>query len=464
LDDMISEHVLSGVDFSLNSHYQGVVYGLGAEVISRPALERIKSEELSSEQKGLGTLYLHHHGDRYRTYYRSASTAAPHFRVSIDFEPDIRVVSEILSGVSKIDNDHVVSFLGTRPDLTASQEIMVPAEVSLEKVLLFPDKVQALRLNNCVTFDATYPISVELSLTNRCNHHCLWCSDADLRERLGGELSPEVLYPLFDDLKAGGTRGVVIEGGGEPTLHPDFMPVVTRAGESGLALGLITNGYLTPYLDRMEFFEWIRVSLDASDRDQYRRLKRVDGFNRVIQNLMALAARKMPVTLGVGYVLTNRNDDPVKLEQLVLFLRKIGLNYIHIRPVVDHPKLRSSADLDFLKKYETTSFSVNLSAMADNRESGNLGLPCLAHSLSAVITADGGIYLCGRLNSNASWEPVGNILEQSFFEVWTGDRRRRQVSLVSEPEFCRRHCPQCRMTKYNRLLNDMERVQTRNFI
>jgi radical SAM protein with 4Fe4S-binding SPASM domain len=239
---------------------------------------------------------------------------------------------------------------------------------------------------------------------------------------------------------------------------------VKKIKELGLGLGLITNGYLTPYINNLNDFEWIRFSLDAAGREQYKSLKGVDGFDRVINNLLSIASAKHNASLGVGYVVTNRNDDLVQLEQLVLFLRKIGADYIQFRPVVDHPELFSEVKLDFLKKYETADFSVNIAAMTDNQVAGNSGLPCLAHSLSTVITADGGVYLCGRLNRFDTWHPLGNLRDQTFHEIWTGEKRRQQVRMVSQAEFCQAHCPQCRMTKYNRLLNDIERVKTRNFI
>lgn len=463
LDSLTDCHFKEQSDFSLNSHYHGVVYGLGAEIISRMALESAVKEPRGVKQKSAGAKYLHQNPEKYKTIYQTSSHTAPHLRVSIDFEPDLKVVSEILANIHSPDNAGIIDFLNKRPELVAAQELTVPAEVSLEKALLFPEKIKALRRNNCVTFDTTYPISVELSLTNKCNHKCIWCSDESLRSRLGGTLEFEKVKSLIEELKEGGSKGIVIEGGGEPTLHPDFFSIVNEIKNKGLAPGLITNGYIQPP-NPINDFEWIRVSLDASSRDQYYRTKGVDGFNQVINNLMTMSVEKSSTTLGVGYVLTNLNDNPVKLEQLVLFLKKIGINYIHFRPVVDHPELQSQADLNYLKKYETQDFSINIAAMIDNKDYGNSGLPCLAHSLSTVITADGGVFLCGRLNSFESWEPLGNLHNQSFNKIWTGDKRRQQVKKVSQASFCRSHCPQCRMTKYNRLLNDIERIKTRNFI
>ena len=464
LDDLLADHVVLGADLSLNSHYHGIIYGLGVEILSRAGLGKAASEHLTREQRAIGSSYLCHHPEKYKIHFKPARITAPHFRVSVDYQADINVVEEIIRQGPDPHHESVLEFLNSRPDLTAGQAPSRPGEVSLEKALLFPEKIQALKLNNCVTFDQTYPISVELSLTNRCNHACVWCSDADLRERLGGEMTLAELEPLFADLRRGGTRGVVIEGGGEPTLHPEFREVVKAARRYGLAVGLITNGFKLPYFDMVEDFEWIRVSLDAAGREDYWELKGINGFDRVINNLMTITAKRRHTTLGVGYVVTNRNDDLGRLEQLVLFLRKIGAGYIHFRPVIDHPELASEADLGFLKKYETEAFSVNLGAMTDNRDSGNRGLPCLAHSLSTVITADGGVYLCGRLNMYDSWSPLGNLHESNFYDIWTGQIRREQVKMVSRGDFCRTYCPQCRMTKYNRLLTDMDRLKTRNFI
>ena len=461
VDELISAHLFHKADVSLNSHYHGLVYGLGAEIFSRTGLERAMAEPKNKRPLDAGASFMLQNPEKYGIFLQPARRTAPYYRVSVDFVPDITVVSEILRHMPDPDNDSIIDFLDQRPDLTALQQTPAPAEVSLEKALLFPEKMQALRRNNCVTYDTSYPISVELSLTNRCNHACVWCSDAAIRRRLPGELDLESLTTLFEELKAGGTRGIVIEGGGEPTMHPQFSDVVKSISALNMAQGLITNGYNVPR-DVMDRFEWVRVSLDAASSSQYKALKGVDGFDRVILNLQAMA--QQTPTLGVGYVVTNRNDDAVLLEQLVLYLRSIGVAYIQFRPVVDHPHLSSNVDLGFLKKHETRDFSVNLSAMIDNMETGNRSLPCLAHSLSTVICADGSVFLCGRLNTLDSWSPIGNIRETTFHRIWTGQTRQQQVSLVSQGDFCSVHCPQCRMTKYNRLLSDVERIKTRNFI
>lgn len=342
------------------------------------------------------------------------------------------------------------------------------AEVGLHKLLLFPEKLAALQPSPHGGPDLSYPVSVELSLTNRCNQNCRWCSDKKLRDRSPDALDLPLLQALFRDLARGGTRGITIEGGGEPTLADFFEDAVSAAREVGLAVGLISNGLnLFPpkrHPAIYEHFEWIRLSLDAAGPEQYVALKGVEGFEQVMENIRRLAGEAPQVTLGVGYVLTNENDAPQPLETLARRLAQMGVQYLHIRPVVDHPELVSRADLSFLKNLESPDFSVNLAPLTDNAPSGNNGLPCLAHSLSTVIGADGAVWLCGRLNTEDSARPLGNLRQTPFHALWHGPERAAQAAALLNPRFCESHCPQCRMTKYNQLLADLAGIKTRNFI
>jgi radical SAM protein with 4Fe4S-binding SPASM domain len=464
MDGLIGLHLNNRADFSYNSHFHGLAYGMGVEVFSRFSLEKLRDMDLTVEQKLIGGLFMNQNPDEFRILAAPSDIPAPRLRVSVDYQPDLDLVSAILDLDPEADHARVVEFLDKKPELVESQQIATAEEVGLEKILLFPDKVASMKRNNCVTVDETYPISVELSLTNRCNLKCVWCSDADLRDRLDGEMDQKTLLQLLIDLRTGGTRGITIEGGGEPTLHKNFLDVVDAARGLDLHLGLISNGFLIPYAHRVRDFDWIRISLDAATPEQYLQAKGVNGFRRVVDNLMKLANDKNGTTLGVGYVVSNLNDDPVELEKLVRMLRKIRVSYIHFRPVVDHPEMDSTVDLSFLKKYETEDFAVMISAMEENSVMGNAGLPCLAHSLSSVITAEGSVFICGRLNIFETWEPIGNLQRQSFRSVWRSDKRRDQVRQINDPEFCRAHCPRCRMTKYNVLLDKMGRMRTRNFI
>ena len=467
LDRLIADHLEKKADYSSNSHYQGLIYGLGAEIISGEILKEVVECGPSVDLYSGTGLFLRRASD-FNINLQPASITAPDFKASVDFSGDEKIIEAIMAESPEPNNEAVAAFFLAHPELAARGRADGASEVGLSKVLLFPEKLIALKNNVLKNIDPSYPISVELSLTNLCNQSCRWCSDKDLRYRSPDRLNLDILKRLFDDLAEGGTRGVTIEGGGEPTISPFFEEAVLAATDRSLAVGLITNGLdlFPPERDPGIYakFEWIRVSLDAADRWQYLKTKGVDGFDQVIASLARLAECAPTKTLGVGYVLTNQNDEPDQLQHLALSLRSIGVDYLQIRPVVDHPDLSSRLPLGFLKKFENPGFNVNLAALFENEPSGNAGLPCLAHSLSAVIGADGAVWLCGRLNTEASAEPMGDLTFSDFREIWQGVKRVEQSSLAASPDWCRRNCPQCRMTKYNQLLADIDRLKTRNFI
>lgn len=334
-------------------------------------------------------------------------------------------------------------------------------ETGIEKVFLHTDKLREIVSDKMV--DNTYPVSVELTLTNKCNLNCCYCSDKDLRNREGvkEELSFENIKKLFLDLKRGGTKGVVIEGGGEPTLHKDFNRIIWLAKEIGLSVGLITNGTKEIEKELLDKFQWIRVSLDASNADEFLNIKGLDLFESVIKNIVLY--KEKCSTVGVGYIVTKENIN--NLDALVIRLREIGVDYIQFRPVVDYDELMvTDASFEYLKKYETDTFLVDVSGFENNSFSGNGGVPCYASSLTSVISGDGNVFICGRLNIYSWLKPIGNIKIESFNSIWNGCERERQIKMVNEVEFCKKYCPQCRLSKYNLFFEGIKKIRTVDFI
>lgn len=338
------------------------------------------------------------------------------------------------------------------------------AEVGINKLYLFPSKVKELLKISDNTFDFSYPVSVELSLTNTCNFNCIWCSDAGIRQRLGGQFKKEVLFNLLEDLSAGGVKGICVEGGGEPTLHPYFEETINKISQLGMAVGLITNGSIFNYENLLDKFEWIRVSLDVANKKQMQELKGSDSFDKVMTNIRRMLQLRNKTVIGIGYVLSVLNLEG--LDDITVKLKEMGVDYLHIRPVVDSPKIAISRKLELhsLKKYESKQFKVMIDALQENKIKGNANLPCRAHSLTVTIAGDGSVYICGRLNVYDWWKPIGNLNKTSFKKIWNGAERKKQMQQLLAQDFCQKHCPECRITKYNVLIDELKNTKTKHFI
>lgn len=457
---LIEAHLKNGYDFSYNEHLRGTIYGTGCEVVNKELLLQASNERLTPEQRGAGTLYLHQNEFRYKVNKPDYSNSRPHYKVCFDTEKDLQLIEYILKNLQNTNTPNIIELLDNNPILAESNRHEAVKEVGIEKLYLFPEKIAALKNTADSIHDLSYPISIELSLTNRCNFACVWCSDMDLRARMEDDMDLDVLKRLFADLKKGGTKGIVIEGGGEPTIHKNFKEAVNLAADLGFGVGLITNGSVALDKNILDKLEWIRISLDASNSMEQITLKNTSSFDKVMSNIRTFCQSK--ATVGVGYVVTSGNIG--NLESLLLILSNFGVSYIQFRPVIDHPELDIDIDLSYLKRYENSRFSVLTDGMHQNLVEGNAGLPCVAHSLTSVITADGSVYLCGRLNIHSWVEPIGNINKESFSSIWSGQKRREQANMVLSTDFCAKHCPRCRLTKFNKLFSHISRIKTKSFI
>lgn len=102
----------------------------------------------------------------------------------------------------------------------------------------------------------------------------------------------ELIKKLFHEF--GGQRtGVTLEGGGEPTLHPQFQKIVEAGRETNVDMGLISNGTvdISEYVNKLN---WVRISLDSSTKEEYKREKGVDCFEQVLRNLEKMSKLREP--------------------------------------------------------------------------------------------------------------------------------------------------------------------------
>ncbi len=458
---LFETHVRINAEYSYNENLYGMIWGCGAEIFHTETLARLLNCSLSKNACESIGLYLRQNESKYRIFKWKRNKIRSNYKVCIETYKDLEVVCELIAHLDDITEEKIILYLDNHK-LTAQHNMdEPPRENGIEKLFYNQEKVDNILKRRLP--DMTYPISVELTLTNKCNLNCVYCSDMDLRKRQGMTemISLETLKKLFDDLASGGTRGVVIEGGGEPTLFDKFKEAVLYARKVGLAVGLITNGTSSMDKKLLESFEWIRVSLDASTPDEYRNLKGVDYFERVLDNISCYA--KYCDVVGVGYVVTNNNIS--QIESLILRLRMMGVSYIQCRPVVDNPELYpKDVDLSSLRYYSSGKFGVMVDGMVENAESGNGGNPCYAHSITTVISGDGSVYICGRLNIYDWLKPIGNINQDSFRRIWYGDERQNQAELLIDAEFCKKNCPQCRISKFNTLFTKIQNIKTKNFI
>lgn len=184
-----------------------------------------------------------------------------------------------------------------------------------------PDRIEALRDGR-----RPRPIHVQLILSDLCNQDCSFCAyrmSAGLSNELFAEgaklaaghnnpirrIPTEKALEIVDDCAELGVKAIQFTGGGEPTVHPDHLTVFGRAQQHGIETSLVTNGVkLRPDASEILGMAWIRVSIDAGDREAYAAVRRVpEGhWDKVWANVDTLAKTYAGV-LGTGFVVTTQN-------------------------------------------------------------------------------------------------------------------------------------------------------------
>ena len=349
--------------------------------------------------------------------------------------------------------------------MDASLNYWKPEEYSKNKLLLHSEKVQSILsvLTMKSTCDYTYPLSVDLHLTNQCNLKCEWCIDRDINYR-HDQMSKGTAIKLVKEFAKMGT-GITIEGGGEPTVYPYFAEVVKAGKKYNANMGLITNG-VKNISEQINSFKWVRISLDSSCREEYLQEKGVDCFDKVMENIESYKEKrnKKSTYLGIGYVLTKRNYSHI--EELISRLNDSFVDYMYIRPVEGYPEIRPSIDeLEELEKKLnniTKNYRIKVIVVKEGRYEINNGcLPCVAHSLTSIIHANGDVVCCEKRKHDI--HIMGNVEEHSFAEIWNSKEREEISKSFLNPN-SQMGCDVCRLTSFNHMFTDICDLNTANFI
>ncbi len=155
------------------------------------------------------------------------------------------------------------------------------------------------------------PLSVNLDLTTACNFACDHCIDWD-------SLNSPVRYDM-DSLRASlraltdrGMQSIILIGGGEPTLHPEFVSMVQFIKEElSLQVAVVSNGsrneVIAEAASYLEAGDWVRLSLDSGTNETFQAMhhpKSGISLEECCESACLIRSANPDVTLGFSFVIT----------------------------------------------------------------------------------------------------------------------------------------------------------------
>lgn len=158
-----------------------------------------------------------------------------------------------------------------------------------------------------------YPYSIELCLTNACNHKCIHCYKGipDKCTKLDfGEITE-----LLEFIK-GKTRYIQLTGG-DPFLYPNFTKLINTYWED-FSFTITTSGYILneSILDALAKVGMVQISLYSQKKELHDDFTRLDGsFEKIMRNIRLMQSRGIHVTLSS--LVTPKNI--INMEDFVIF-------------------------------------------------------------------------------------------------------------------------------------------------
>jgi radical SAM protein with 4Fe4S-binding SPASM domain len=271
------------------------------------------------------------------------------------------------------------------------------------------------------------PTIVRIYLSSFCQHNCPGCFHDRSPITSKKFLSVGDFRKLLDDLLLLDIQMMDLTGGGEPTLHPQFIEFVKMCRDEKIKLALLSNGtWKDPRLIDLlaDRFSFVRVNLDASSEEIYERLHRppIGGeFQRMMNNLEMLIGerekRKSALIVGAKVRLNQINMNYV--EEMITLSRDLGLDYIQFqmqRKVPEELLAEQRRNVDEIIR-ELESRHQSLLILGEPHE-GQTGDWCRASQAQLTINASGDVYSCPHFREHPNASYLGNLLRQSWHDLW----------------------------------------------
>lgn len=342
---------------------------------------------------------------------------------------------------------------------------MIINPLNFEKLIFKPEIL--LKVKNKEKF---FPLHMTISLTNYCNHKCIWCSVYEYQQGKAIFFKADKLVAFLEKAAVLGLQAVTYIGKGEPALHPDFKDIVTRVNALGIEQGIFTNGtHLDRYADQyLAYFSFIRCSLDAYDEESHLKTHGVKNqFFKIIKNIETLTGKRQNPMPRIGAQFVYHNLNYKGIREITRISKDAGLDYLSFKPAFNlgatdvrgEKNTLQLSDMtevigDVRTEFEDDSFKVffrDFQIQSIEKSIFDYG-QCYAGIYSLYLFEDENIYLCAHQKIKAG--NINHTPEQIMATIY---KTLPGINLKKCPGGCRYH-------SLNRLMHLLVHPDQRGFM
>ena len=280
------------------------------------------------------------------------------------------------------------------------------------------------RFYKFISGDYITPINIEISLTGKCDASCKECFYRYDKDSLS--IDTKSLLAFIDQLE--GVKAITWTGGGEPTLHKDFVEIVDSVE---IKQGLFTNALKLPAYN-ITNFEWIRVS--KTDRPWPEK------------SIAILSHTNNKVGLCINY---DGNDQDV--DDGLRLVHKYDLRYLNVRPAL---QLGNNITPVKVPNIQDNKLIINEYKFNDAHVKREYSM-CFGYHFAPFIWHDGNYSVCAYQRESSNFI-LGNIHNDSFEDIIENLDRYKCVN--NNCQIC------CKNHEINKLINNVLELEDRDFV
>ncbi|MBQ4123447.1 radical SAM protein [bacterium] len=197
--------------------------------------------------------------------------------------------------------------------------------------------------------------SFHFSHCRLCNAKCIYCS----KEYSKGDLNYNT-YPLIKDLIEKGyykSNGEATFQGGEPTLMQNFDELIHLFIKNGTKVRIHSNGirYSNTVEQALKDNKGtIVISLDTANANTFKKIKRVDAFKIVCQNIKKYAKANTQNIMIKYIIVPGYNDSIKEIDNFFKLMKKLQITKV----VID-------MEVKYARKYDNTNISPHIYLLYD---------------------------------------------------------------------------------------------------
>jgi len=310
----------------------------------------------------------------------------------------------------------------------------------LRKINRFVNKIEIV-LGRTKLF--SYPQSVQIEPTNRCNQRCIMCPRNTRLDVPIGDLSLDNFKKIIDKLPVIGN--LQLNGLGEPLLNKELPEMIKYATSKGIKVSINSNCALIDESLAKKLIDsglnLLKVSMDSPDPAVYNSIRNapLEPVIRGIQTLIKIRKEKKSHTPQVWFNSIIMKNNYKNLDEILILGDKLKIDLVRFKPInifwagkdsdltVEIKELKNEIE-KVIKITKNLKIKHNLEELLNRIETNfyqrpSKKIPCYSLWTELYIQYYGGVRLCCEFFSKK--DDIGNILKEDFQKIWNGSKMRQ---------------------------------------